>query len=474
MGETLSAVRRAVRAQAGVVTAGDVMARTGLGDIAAEAALKSLLVLHPATLDVKGDGTLLYRFETTSLARRWTERAADAVRRFVGGTLLTVAKVAIMLTVVGYSVVFVLAATALAIAAAIASEGDILDGDALGLIAMPFRLIGEMLFWVPEWLFWGTSRQGSTRKPRSQRRGRSTKGPPVYERIFRYLFGPPSPRLREEQLMQQHATRIRELRGVVTEADWVALTGEDRDSALHTLARLVGRFGGDVAVTEDGTVIYLFADLVRGSAAAIEDDAGSSSAPRRHASATASPPASYEGQRPLTGNTTGTNAAIAGMGTLTLIGGLGGAAIFERIGVVGTLPLMLGAWLPVAVGVTFLALPLLRWPALASGNDRRAERDVRRAMLDLHRTRTTTRTIEEWTRLVAGMLPDRIDTPSIERVVRDMAAEFGADGDEADGQLRYAFPSLVADRTTGAAERKHRRLNRPAAGGTVWSTAEPD
>src|SRR5688572_7300563 len=449
------ATRRAIRAHGGVVTAGDVMAETGLGDVAAEAALKTLLRLHPAVLEVRDDGTLVYRFETTSLAKRRVERFLDGVGRFVGGTLLTVAKVAIMLTIVGYSIFFVTAAIIAAIVAIVAAEGDIFDGDgAFELLAVPFRLIAEILFWAPDWVFWGTSVEYRP-PPRHENKT------PVYERVFRYLFGPPAPRLREEQVVRARAQLIRAHRGVITVVDLIRATGMNRRDAEHELAMLVGRLGGDVAVTEDGEVLYLFADLVR--------------AIRPGERPRGTVPVVFEGKRPLTGNTSGTNAIIAVLAGITLIGGVVGGALFDKFGVFGVLPQMLGAWIPIGVGALFLALPPLRALPLQRENQARIERDARRALIELHQVQGAHfRSMPNWTNAINAQLNATVEHGTLERMVRDLGTDFGADVEvrPEDEVMRYRFPALASGLAAGALARTERRLDRKIASRVAFSTAD--
>src|SRR5690606_25250785 len=109
--------------------------------------------------------------------------------RFVTGTLFTAAKIAIMITIIGYGVFFVLAALVALIAAAVAAEDAPFDGGILlELVALPFRLAFEAMIYLPDWFFWGT---GADHTPRRSLRKKA----PAYERVFQFLFGPPTPRL---------------------------------------------------------------------------------------------------------------------------------------------------------------------------------------------------------------------------------------------------------------------------------------
>jgi hypothetical protein len=277
--------------------------------------------------------------------------------------------------------------------------------------------------------------------------------------------------------VRQRAQLIRAHRGVLTIADLIRSTGQSRREAEHEMAMLVGRLGGDVAVTEQGEVLYLFPDLARRavqeeSTAARERLVGHDGA--EPFTGESGVPTSYEGLRPLTGNSAGANATIAGLATVTLLGGLAGGALFERFGILGTLPLMLGSWIPAIVGLVFLLVPPLRGLPLSRENLARAQRDARRAMLDMHRKLAPVRSMADWVDAIAARMGDRADRSLIERIVRDVGSDFGADVDGATDQLRYRFPALATALTAGLSERRERRLDRSIAADVAFSTADDE
>jgi len=89
--------------------------------------------------------------------------------------------------------------------------------------------------------------------------GESAKWAPRFWRdVGGFFFGPPrehSDALADERLL---VARIRELDGVVTTADLMGLFGWTPDKADSQIVRVMMDYGGDVMVTEEGAVLWVF------------------------------------------------------------------------------------------------------------------------------------------------------------------------------------------------------------------------
>ncbi|NIR78080.1 MAG: hypothetical protein GWO00_06765, partial [Gemmatimonadetes bacterium] len=110
-----------------------------------------------------------------------------------------------------------------------------------------------------------------------------------------------------------------------TTAELVEHTGSTFDEAEEEMARLLGAYDGEAAVSPEGELVYAFPDLmttVRGKRRPREPD-----------------PAwlRLEPPRELTGNTAGANAVVAGMNAFTLVASATAPwFIFPRLGLGGT------------------------------------------------------------------------------------------------------------------------------------------
>ena len=261
---------------------------------------------------------------------------------------------------VTYAVVFV--GVAIAMASSREGEGA---GDALAGV---LEVIVEALYWT----FHPFSPVNWGREPLWVGAGRRRKrGLPFYERVNRFVFGPPpvveDPRERERNVLDE----IRRLEGRVGPGDVMRVTGADRESAERDLLRLVVDYDGDIQVSEDGAIVYVFK--------ALRATAGRTSA------LSAPPPAlsCVAGRcRPLTGNTAGTNLMLGALNAFNMVvsavavaGGITVERVFELVEharLVAALgpdapplmaahgvPLLLG-WVPLAFSTGLFLLPTRR------------------------------------------------------------------------------------------------------------------
>ena len=116
-------------------------------------------------------------------------------------------------------------------------------------------------------------------------RPRSQPKIPFYEKVNRFVFGPPKPEREPAGGGAQGPRRApRGNKGRVAPADVMRVTGLPRDEAERLLLRLVVDYQGDIEVADSGAIVYKFADLrqtarARGPAAARRRPPGTSCAP---------------------------------------------------------------------------------------------------------------------------------------------------------------------------------------------------
>ncbi|HEX9107592.1 MAG TPA: hypothetical protein VF832_10200, partial [Longimicrobiales bacterium] len=419
---------------------------TGLAREDAELALKVCLADYAGHLDVLDSGDIVYRFDA-----RLAERDRDPLRvrlwRGLKRAGMLVMKIGIMVTLVGYAVLFAVLALSAILGLFSKSDNDV-DEDWLALAWLPLRALLEVMIFFPDWFFWGMP----SARPRRLARGGK---PPLHEAIFAFAFGPRRPPAGLAERDRAGATLIRHFRGVLSTADVVASTGVSRYEADEWLGRLLGRFGGDVDVTESGEILYRFGDLTRSAAAARRPEA---------------PP--LQRPLPLTGNSVGTNALIAGLSAIVLAGATAFAVAMTRFGI----DLPAASWglvyIPGFVGTMLLALPPLRSLALARENRQLLQRNLRR--LTLATTASHAGMLDPTA--LRHILPESLERQAtrgdaIPAAVRSLAAEF--DGDPVDEPAgAFHAPDIAA--ATRAAERAREtlRLDKPVDGPVVYTTAE--
>ncbi len=365
----LSLVLKALRKAKGRATVGDVVADTGIGRDQVEAGLRSLLESRKGHLEVGETGTLVYRFDPRLIQR-------DAIPLFArlkegawqGFTKAFKAWIVIMLLV--YFVIFV----ALVIAALVASQskgGGRSSGRWSGR-GRGFPNFRGFWFW---YFFWspGWGRGRPYYGHRWERRYGSRKGTPkvpFIKKVFAFVFGPDRPKPTQAQKDRSVIRLIRARRGVLTATELVQHSGIPLQEAEEELARLMVTHGGDVKVTEDGVLGYVFPELMvsaKGTVTEREPDP----AWRR-----------LEPPEEVTGNDAKANAIVAGINTFNLAAASSAPwFIFPRLGIAGDLAWIGLVWVPVIYSALFFAVPALRAIAVSRHNRLRRERNLRKVIL---------------------------------------------------------------------------------------------
>lgn len=439
----------------GVATAGDVAADTGLGYDNVEMALRRMLSTYKSHLDVDDDGNLRYRFDP-----EFTKRGEDPARLWhdIKKALWTgfkwFFKVWIMVTLVGYTIIFILLLLALAIGGIAASASS--DSDSDGLIELPFYLLArvlETLFWIS--LFDDSSRYGRRGRRRGRlRRRKKVKKPdkPFYQKVFHYVFGPER---KANPLKAQTAFTqfVREMNGRVTAADWAARTGQSLDEAENGLTAALVRFNGDVDVSDEGHLVYRFDDLM------VTAGEGGTNArgPERIWN-------SRKKEPKFTGNPTSTNVWITIFNAFNLVMSgviLSGAADQLAQGVQVDPGILYGlGFVPLIFSIVFFLVPGLRWFGHA--------RDKKRVQTENLRRREIGRIYES----VQGAQAEPIQLE--EKVDTELAAGFDGDVDvDQNGNAYYFFKELKGELDAGERARQA-AIGQVVFGQTVFSSDEKE
>lgn len=453
--DVLSALRR-LRGRA---TVADIVAATGLAQAKAEGALRELLGTRTGHIEVGEKGDLVYAFDPRLLEREhrpWWRRAIDGIRRF--------AKVAfkawIAVTLVFYFLLFLVLAVAAVVAVIARGGGDDVDFDVRG--GRHFRLDWLwFIFWAPDFR-WGSPYYGQRWERLHGRRRRV----PFYKKVFAFVLGPDEPRPSPEERDRERVRLIRSRGGALTTADMVLYTGMTADEAKSELGRLMGAFDGDARATPDGEVVYLFPELMVSAHGTVREEA---------------PPPAWRRllpERPLTGNSTGSNVAIAAINTFNLAGVAAAATFFiPTLGFEGGFAWGGLVWVPLVFSVLFFAVPLARLVGVKRENARRTVENIRRVALGpLFEASLEGAPVEEQAiagRVRAELRDARPSDAAIRRALQRLVAEFDGDIEvDAEGRTLYRFPRLRRELGAGAAVRREAALGERTIGAVVYSSAD--
>jgi hypothetical protein len=463
-------LERSLTGFSGALTAADAAARSGLPTREAEAGLAALSATHGGHLAVTSKGELIYEFprglvrgDRPGLLRR----IGRAVAKVAYGALRFVVRAWLSVVLIGYALVF--AAVLLAVAAK--SEDGI--GDVLALL---LQVLAESLYWTFH-PFGVVSFERAPGWVRGRGRRAAAAKLPFYERVNRFVFGPPPPAIDPRGALRAAVGEIRRQRGRVVPADVMRVTGAGREEAERLLLQLVAEHEGEIAVSESGAILYEFPQL-RVTAA------GGAVATRTSAAweTLAQVPA-------LTGNSVAFNvlfSAINGfnltMSGVALAQGLTIARLGEliaRIGVVDAPPLPPPDGVPLALGLVPLlfstglfVLPLLRAFGRRATKARVAhENHVRRLLAVLlaepeaGRFRFAAPALANALALPAGPPSDS----DVERAVRRLGGTVDI-GD--DGALVYTFDDMAREHAAVRAARALASPEEASPGAVLLSSAD--
>jgi hypothetical protein len=464
--ETLVA---ALRKRDGRATLGDLSVDTGMPRASVQEHLGRLLSIYESHLAVDEEGELVYEFDRKFVRRDTGDGLQRGVRKlglWAWNAFKFLFKIVIMATLVFYVLFF--AVLLIAAMVAMASGGSSSSSDSRRGPIAPIFWIGR-IFYVPQQRHYGPRqglRAGATAK----------KSEPLYKKIFAFVFGPDAandvvvdPFGGEKRVLDF----IRHQKGVITAADLAGHTGWTRQRADSELAGLMFRHEGDVRVTKNGTLLYTFGGVARTA------DAG------RRVSMARPAWESFEGKKPLTGNTPGTNFAIAAFNGFNLIMSFFGGSLLSYV-LEAPIPL----WGHFAVGVfpflfslVFFAVPLMRLLAIVKENASRAVRNSARfVQREIYETAkrdaevTALDIVDSVARRWPKNAPGKARAVRIERQVDEAVLDYDADvvSSSETGGTKYRFSALTtelreAERARALVQERDLRV-----GKIVFSSADDD
>jgi hypothetical protein len=451
------------------MTVADAAAASGLALRDAEVGLQWLVREYRGHLRVGEKGDLVYSFPY-GFRQPWKGRDAiarglAAIGRGLAGLARFVLRAWVAIVLVGYTAIFV----ALLVAVAAGSRrGNRGGGHVVGGIGPAFfRLVADAAFWTFH-PFSPFAVRGLSLGAR-----RETPAVPFYEKVNRFVFGPPEGREDPLEVERRILAAIRAGKGRIGLADVMRVTGLPRETVDSRMARLLLDYDGTVEVSNEGGITYAFPPL---RLTAREDEP----APR---------PAWERPKRlaPLTGNGGAANAGIALLNGFNLV--MAAWAIGQHLTIANVhalvsapphaaLPPLTG--LPIALGVVPLvmsllvfALPIVR--ALFRGRAKRAVAGengrlaIVREVLERIRRKApiTDRALGAAWRSAAGREPD---SKTLTREVVALGGDVDLHEVEADGEVRYRFPDLQLEHAALEDERAVATDEEKQVGRIVFAT----
>jgi hypothetical protein len=263
-----------LKTRRGESTVADMISATGLPKYQVEQAAKVALDEYAGRLKVTDSGELLYYFPAEmrstfrgfgpGLRRFWKSFTRGAVK-----VLSCLFKIWIVAMLVGYFVAFVaigVLAIVASVAASAAGRGGRDDrrgggGGGFGGMYLAMQLLDLILrMW-----FW-SSILGANQRQRRPREGRA-----FYKSVFGFVFGDGDLNQGWEEKERKHViSYIQGHKGVITLEELMGITGRESDDANALMNRLLLEYEGEPGVTDNGTLIYTFPELMRTSRGAQE------------------------------------------------------------------------------------------------------------------------------------------------------------------------------------------------------------
>jgi len=239
-------------------TVADICASTALPLSTVRELLPKAADEYSGRLQVTQSGEILYHFPDGFKSRYrgfgvWLSRALQKSASFLRLSLSFLFKVWIVVMLIGYFVLFLaLALASVFISVAAKSSDNKRGGNFFG-----FRLFDLIIrLWFYSSLT--SPRYGSNRVTRNAKKSR-----PMHKAVFSFVFGEEDPNIDwQERQSRAIIAFLQANRGVITLPEYMAFTGESSVDAEQTLLAFCSKYAGSPEVTEEGTIVYRFDDLL--------------------------------------------------------------------------------------------------------------------------------------------------------------------------------------------------------------------
>jgi hypothetical protein len=413
------------------VTKADAVALTGMPSEQAEPALKSLVGTYRSHMAVTEEGELVYEFDP-SLERRDKVPLSERLRKvgqvaWKGFQLFF--KLWIVVTLVAYVVAFIAMAVSLMVAKQGNDRDDRRGGGGGGIPWLWFWLMPDL---APPGYYRDAYGRPIRQTPKSQKR--------FYNSVFDFVFGPKTAPVDARAEDKQLLAFLRANKGRMTATELSALGGTSLAGAEEELTRLMVEYDGEVEVADDGTLLYVFEQLMP-----------SAGATGQGAKSWAWSWDQPDPLPPLTGNPPGANAATAGFAAFNLIGSMTiGPAFLQRFHLTGDpLATFFVTLFPLLFSAVFFAVPATRWLVRQRKLKTREKRQLRRALMrEIWSAPALPRDPDELATLAAATtgLPQPNARAMVEGLLKELEGDV-VSGEKGDGNGKplYVFPRLAEE-----------------------------
>jgi len=463
-------LRRAIADPTKPMTVADASVVGGLPLRDAESGLHWLTSEFRGHLRVTEDGDLVHVFPNgftkpwETRERTWQVLSTIGAALFAAGRFIV--RAWLLIAMVAYALLFV----GIIIALTFARGSDDRDsGVGTALLGGLVRAIADALFWTfHPWSPLYVGGYGSTGHGLEGYRDapRDPNEVPFYEKVNRFVFGPPTPAPDPQEMRKRILEELRVQKGRIGLADVMRVTGLPRDEADPLMARLMLDHDGTVDVAEQGGILYRFEGMRRTA----EETPAAPFAPKPARRAAWDTPATLP---LLTGNRAGSNVAIAALNGFNLIASgwaiSNGMTISNLTTLLTThlpkgapplilpydgVPLVLGV-VPLVFSAALFMLPVVRLLAQLRAQKKVAEENARLAILREVLTRAPQKeSVSDETLRVAYRVATGRDPTSKEITAR--VVDLGGDVDVGpEGEVRYRFADLEAEAEALEDERAH-------------------
>ncbi len=465
--EQIERIRQAVLKRGCTVTVGDIMSETGLNSDDAKAGLSKLIGTHEGVMRVSETGEIIYVFKPGCIRRderSWWERNKKKIYSIIKKLF----KIIIFAVLVIYFIIYLVLLLALLFSGKNNNSSS--------------RSSFDPGFFI--YLFWGGGNRYSDSDFDSGK-----KREPIYTKVYNFVFGPEEAEIDPLEARTKCAQLIRAKNGILTVEDWILATGQSREKCESDLARFTAEFNGTAEITDNGTLVYVFEDMLKST----------NTAQRNFLPAPAWN--SMEQPRPLTANTTGGNVFVICFNTFNLIMSsiiaIGGVDLLysptdpndpyqamlyaQKQAELGPTLFWLG-FFPMIFSILLFAVPLLRLPGNIKENRARKERNIRKASLFAlsqasKSPKGTALSLTDMTNTANRCLANEGLEPAsdsdFKAVMNDLCDELGGDIDT-QGNRGYVFENMDVRLKDADRERKTRNLNRQDLGRVVYSSSQDE
>src|SRR5688572_15738025 len=250
------------------ITVADASVASGLALRDTEAGLTWLTSEYRGHLRVTEEGDLVHLFphgfEKPWETKEAWQKALASILRVAAGVGRFVVRAWLLIVMVTYALLFVALIIGLTFARQGSSDRDD-SSPAFNALGGLLRMIADAFFWTfhpfsPLYIVpYETSYDGYTTYPAEP----AEKKVPFYEKVNRFVFGPPKEEPNPHAMRAKILEEIRLRKGRIGLADVMRVTGLPREEADPLMARLMLDHEGTVDVAEQGGIIYRFEALRR-------------------------------------------------------------------------------------------------------------------------------------------------------------------------------------------------------------------